>query len=493
MKIFRWLPMVFLIACSAADSYPGPGPGGNNGQPPGGNVSFGGGGDFAAFRQALDSGRIPLPETIEPTGFFAEHHTTLPAPTCGDRLCLHAMLSVAPDLVKGGVKTLLQLGVNTPLDPDSFPRPPLDLVVVVDRSGSMAGEDKITYARDGVKLLVDELGPSDTLTLIAFDDQVQVLYGPAKVTDRARIKGLVDGLTPGGSTNLHDSLKLAFEKALQGLETSSRRVIFLTDGIATAGLTDSETILAMARGYVRRYVQLTTIGLGHDVNLPLLRALAEEGSGNFYFLEEPAAAREVFTRELRFFVAPIAYDVDVSFTAGSAYDVASLSGSSLWQPITDGGRIQRPSVYLASRTDDEPDPDGGRRGGGAALLGELRVAGDDSPGHRVATASLRYRVPGSSTFESVSVPVTYGDRPGVCGEEGFSSHAPIAKNAIILGFYTAFHEATVLARTDRDGARAMLERFQDRIEERLAGSTDDDLQDDLVLLARFIAVLGSAR
>jgi Ca-activated chloride channel family protein len=85
------------------------------------------------------AGGSRCPRTIEPTGFFAEHHTTLPAPTCGDRLCLHAMLSVAPDLVKGGWKTLIQLGVNTPLDPDSFPRPPLDLVVVVDRSGSMAG------------------------------------------------------------------------------------------------------------------------------------------------------------------------------------------------------------------------------------------------------------------------------------------------------------------------------------------------------------------
>jgi hypothetical protein len=270
---------------------------------------------------------------------------------------------------------------------------------------------------------------------------------------------LVDGLTPGGSTNLHDSLKLAFEKALQGLETSSRRVIFLTDGIATAGLTDSETILAMARGYVRRYVQLTTIGLGHDVNLPLLRALAEEGSGNFYFLEEPAAAREVFTRELRFFVAPIAYDVEVSFTAGSAYDVASLSGSSLWQPITDGGRIQRPSVYLASRTDDEPRP---RRwapvAAGAALLGELRVAGDDSPGQ--PRRHCQPAAPGAGE-QHLRERERAGDlrRPSgrVCGEEGSPRTRPSPRTPSSSASTPRFHEATVLARTDRDGARAMLE------------------------------------
>jgi Ca-activated chloride channel family protein len=495
MKLIRWIPLVFVVACGSASDggpHPGPGPGGNP-NPGGGNVSFGGGGDFAAFRQALDDGRVPSPESIEPTGFFAEHHTTLPSPTCGDRLCLHAMLSVAPDLVHGGTQTLLQLGVNTPLDPETFPRPPLDLVVVVDKSGSMAGAGKITYARDGVKLLVDELGPEDRLTLIAFDDEVELLYGPARVTDRAAIKERVDGIEADGATNLHDSLKLAFEKALQGLETSSRRVIFLTDGIATAGETDPEAILAMARGYVRRYVQLTTIGLGRDVNLGLLRTLAEEGSGNFYFLEEPAAAREVFTRELRFFVAPIAYDVEVAFDAGDAYDVAALSGSSLWQSTAGGGRIERPSVYLASRTSDEPDPSGGRRGGGAALLAELEVAHDDSPGHRVANASLRYRVPGRTTFESMVIPVTYGDHPGVCGEAGYASHAPIGKNAIILGFYAAFHEATVLARQSPVGARELLERFQERVERRLEGSTDDDLQDDLVLLARFIAVLSPAR
>jgi Ca-activated chloride channel family protein len=277
---------------------------------------------------------------------------------------------------------------------------------------------------------------------------------------------------------------------VRGLETSSRRVIFLTDGLATAGETRDDAILDMARSYVRRHIQLTTIGLGRDVNLTLLRTLAEEGSGNFYFLEEPAAAREVFADELRFFVAPIAYDLELSFTTATAYDVAELTGSSLWQRIAGGGRIARPSVYLASRTSDEPDPEGGRRGGGAALLAELGVASDDLPGHRVATARLRYRLPGSSTFETAEIPVRYQERPGVCDEDGFASHAPIDKNAIILAFYTAFREAAVMARVDRFAAAAMLERFQARVERRLEGNDDADLQDDLVLLARFIAIAG---
>ncbi len=495
MKSFYGLAFLVLalVACGGKSSlYTPPGPSGSS-PPPSGNVSFGGGGDFGAFRQALDQGRVPVPESIDPTGFFAEHYTSLPAPTCGGRLCLQAMLSVAPDLVHGtGTHTLLQLGVNTPIDPGTFPRSPLELVVVIDKSGSMADAGKMTYAKEGVRQLVDQLGPSDNLTLIAFDSQIYRLYGPAPVTDRAAVKATVDRLLPDGSTNLHAALQTALEVAVRGAETSARRVIFLTDGRATTGIMDDGATLSMARGFIARYVQLTTIGVGADVNLTLLRTLAEQGSGNFYFLEDPAAAREVFTRELRFFVAPIAYDVEIGFDAGEAYDVGELSGSSLWQKVPRGGRIFRPSVYLASRTSDEPDPTGGRRGGGAALLAELRPIAAADPGHRVATAHLRYRLPGASDFQTEEVVVTYGDRPGICGPRGYVSHVPIFKNATILAFYNAFHEATVLAQSSPRGALELLTGFQRRVEAWLGDSFDEDLQDDLVILEQFINVLGRA-
>src|SRR5262249_47350232 len=107
-----------------------------------GNVGVGGAQDFAAFRYALDHHNVPAPNTLDSAGFFAEHYNALPAPTCGDLFCLHGLLSVTKDLVHGGTWTLLQLGMNSPIDPSTVTRPPLDLVVVIDRSGSMSTDGK---------------------------------------------------------------------------------------------------------------------------------------------------------------------------------------------------------------------------------------------------------------------------------------------------------------------------------------------------------------
>jgi Ca-activated chloride channel family protein len=460
-----------------------------------GNVGVGGGQDFGAFRRALDQGLIPSPDSIEATGFFAEHYTSLPAPTCGERFCLHGMLSVTPDPARGGTMTLLQMAMNSPIDPATVPKPPLDLVLVIDHSGSMGYDDKLVYVKEGVKLLVDQLGPADTLTLIAFDDRVKVLYGPAAVVDRERIKAIVDQLRPEGATNIHDALERGYQEALRGLDDHQRRVIFLTDGLPTAGNTSPEAIRQMSAGYNERYVQLTTVAVGLDAGLTLLRGLAEQGGGNFYFLEDPEAAREVFVEELRFFVAPIAYDVSLSFDSGRAYGVKALHGTALWQRTLTGGRVFVPSVYLVSRTSTDPgDPGtgGGRRGGGSAIIAELTPdPALDGPGHRVATARLRYRLPGTTVFEEQAIDVTYGDVPGVCGEAGFASHPEMDKNSLVMAFFVAFREATVLAQRDRAAAAALLERFQERIEHRIVDRDDEDLLDDLEILARFIQVLRS--
>src|SRR5438552_107038 len=88
-----------------------------------GNVGVGGGQDFAAFRLALDHGMIPGSSSLDATGFFAEHFTSLPAPTCGQTFCLHGMLSVSPDLARGGNWTLLQMAMNSPTDPATVTKP----------------------------------------------------------------------------------------------------------------------------------------------------------------------------------------------------------------------------------------------------------------------------------------------------------------------------------------------------------------------------------
>jgi Ca-activated chloride channel family protein len=489
------------LACSAesdASSYgAGSTRGTAGGATPSASVGTGGGQDFAAFRQALDQMRIPSPNSLDEAGFFAEHYTSLPPATCDQTLCLHGMLSVSPDNVRGGQWTLLQMGMNSPIDPSTVTKPPLDLVVVLDRSGSMADAGKMTYAKQGIDLLVDALTEADTLTLVAFDSTATTLYGPARVSDPARVKTIVDGIQPGSNTDIYDGLQLGYQAALSaGDETQARRVIFLTDGLATAGITDRAAIETMSASYNAEYIGLTTIGLGSDADSTLLRQLSEQGGGNFYFVEDPAAVTEVFTEELAFFVAPIAYDLQITFNELPSYKIKQVYGTSLWAPgPTGGGQLSIPSAFLVSRTSAAPDATGGRRGGGAAIIAELTA----TPLHPatgpcdVASLHLRYRLPGTTTFQDQDVAVGYDvDDAPPTGTAGYYSSRDIEKNTIILGLFVAFSDATAMAQLDPAAARTLLAAYQPTFLASLAGWADQDLLDDVGILQEYLDVLAAA-
>jgi Ca-activated chloride channel family protein len=454
-----------------------------------GSVGTGGGQDFAFFRKALNDGLVPSPDSIDAAGFFAEHYTSLPDPTCGKTFCLHGMLSVSHDLARGGDWTLLQMGMNSPIDPATVKKPALDLAVVLDRSGSMGDANKMSYAKEGLKLLVDALGPDDKLTFIAFSTGASVLYGPAPVTDKAAVKSLIDGISPDGGTNLYDGLEKGYQAIEKDSEEWQRRVIFLTDGLASEGDTIDSHILDMSKGYNAKHIGLTTIGLGADVSIKLLRGLAEQGSGNFYYIEKPDAVKEVFTEEMSFFVAPIAYDLELTYTQMPSYKTTTVYGTNLWKSTTGGGTISIPSVFLVSRTSSAPGPSGGRRGGGSAIIAELKALGTMDGLHDVAKLNLKYRLPGTTTIETQELSVQHTGLPGVAPAGNYYSDKSIEKNEIILSFFVAFRDATAAAQTDKAAALAILTAFQTKVTARLEGWADEDLADDLKILQQYIDVL----
>ena len=465
-----------------------------------GNVGTGGGQDFAAFRDALAHNLIPGPTTLDSGGFFAEHYTSLPAPTCSDTFCLHALLSVAPDLVLDGVRTLVQLGMNSSIDPDTVQKPPLDMVVVLDTSGSMADAGKIDFAKSGLLLLVDQLADTDRLTLITFSDSVHTLFGPATVGgQRDALKAQINAIVAGGSTDIYDALKAGYLAALAGsVETEQRRLLFLTDGLPTAGDTATADILSMSESYNEQYVGLTSIGLGTDVDADLLRKLAEQGGGNFYFIEDPSAVMEVFTEELKFFVAPIAYDVELDLAGAPGFTVGDVFGTNLYTPNATGGQIKVPAVFLVSRQSSALDATGGRRGGGAAILADMQVLSPGTAGpNTIASVSLSFRAPGETMRRVQTATVSYDGAAGVVPADApdgyFSDSASIGKNTVMLAFYRAFRGAVDKAAAgDRMGALQLLQDFRPRAAARLVVYTDPDLADDLSLVDQFIMVLQSA-
>jgi Ca-activated chloride channel family protein len=471
--------------------------------PPGNtNIALGGAQDFGYFRRLVAAGQVPQPQDFDAAGFFAEHHTALPPPTCGQRVCLQTMMAVMSSLSSSANCTMLQLGLNSTLVADPSMRPPLNLVIAVDVSGSMNDGGKIDFVRAGLEQLIDGMRDTDQLALVTYSNEARVLFPMAEVgLRRAELRALVQGLVANGATALYDGLKAAYVEAL-GHHDSGRqnRVILLSDGQPTVGITSLPEIFSMSRGYNSDGVGLTTIGVGTDFNPVLMRDLAQQADGNFYFVESAGAVKEVFGDELSYFTVPVAFDLKLELLAGPSYDVGRAYGSSFWKEggLRAGG-LEVPSVFLAHRrAHNDQTPEGGRRGGGSALLVELspRVTGDDGSGAtmaQVARVRVSFREPGTNRIVTDEVAVDYPHPPWLTPERGFFQSSDlniVQKSFVMLNLYTGIEEACRDFHSgDRRNILVRLTRLRAAVVDYNEEVKDADITADVALLDQLIALL----
>lgn len=478
--------------------------------PPGANtnVSLGGSQDFGFFRRQLDEGRVPEIGSFDAAGFFAEHHTTLPSPDCGDRVCLQAMLGVMSNLLDGANCTMLQLGLNSPIAADPDQRPPLSLAVVVDTSGSMRQDGKMDFVRDGLELLIDGLTDDDRFALITYDNTSTTTMAMTDVRgNRVEMRSAVQALQADGGTNLYDGLQTGYREVFANYDSARQnRVILLSDGNPTIGITGDGAISDMSEAFNSEGVGLTTIGLGSDFNINLMRDLALRADGNFYFLENAGAVSEVFDEELSFFTVPVAFDLKLEVTSGSDYEFGRAIGSPLWQDTPTGGILEVPSVFIAHRESaDDVTDDGGRRGGGSALLVELMPRllssdGSEQTSADVATIDVQFREPGSDELVQDQIIVNYPHPPWELLPEGFFTNidsasedlSVVTKSFLMLNIFAgmeiavaAFHE------NNRDASESitMLENLLAALEDYNEEVEDTDIDFDMALIRQLIDVL----
>jgi Ca-activated chloride channel homolog len=215
----------------------------------------------------------------------------------GDKVAFTGHLT-CPAVSTAGGKVYLRLAIAA-CDRHRSARKPVNLCVVLDRSGSMSDESKINYAKAALYALVDQLHKDDIFSLVIYDDVVEVLRTASRVgSDKEEIRSLVEEITPRGSTNLGGGMTEGFRQAEKNTGREYiNRVILLSDGLANQGITDPHRLQSIARKQRDHAISLSTIGVGLEYNENLMVGLSENGGGNYYFLESSRNLASVLRKE----------------------------------------------------------------------------------------------------------------------------------------------------------------------------------------------------
>lgn len=253
--------------------------------------------------------------------FAMTFHAPSPVFTLGGKLN-------CPVISERGGTAYLQLTLTTPDMIGTKQRRPMNLSVVIDRSGSMSDERKLEYAKKAFATLINQLQPNDILSLVIYDDVVNVLRYAQKVgKHKNSIKRLIDEVYPGGSTNLGGGL-------IEGLKQTEKyagkeyvnRVVLLSDGLANVGVTEPSELNRIAKNYRHKSISITTMGVGLDYNENLMMGLSENGGGNYYFIEHPNSLASIVRKEFDMVSSVLAQNGAIYLSLGNNVHVKDVVG-----------------------------------------------------------------------------------------------------------------------------------------------------------------------
>lgn len=191
-------------------------------------------------------------------------------------------------------------------------RLPLNLALVIDRSGSMSGS-KLQKAREAAVFCVRNLTPTDRVAVVAYDDAVRVVAHSSKLSPdaKARLVREIESIESGGSTNLGGGWLTGAQEVANFMHEANylNRAILLSDGLANVGIVDTGELAHHASELRQRGVSTTTMGIGADFNEELMEQLAIKGGGHFYFIEHANQIPDFLHRELGEVLATVAREV----------------------------------------------------------------------------------------------------------------------------------------------------------------------------------------
>ena len=351
---------------------------------------------YTVARRFVADGHVPDPASVRPEEFINYFDQGYAAPETG-AFAIQADGAPTPFLPPD--ERLVRIGIKARTVADSR-RPRASLTFVIDVSGSMAREDRLGLVQQSLRLLVDQLGPDDTVAVVVFGSDARTVLEPTSGDDRSRILRAIDALQPEGSTNAEAGLRLGYEVANRHLvEDGINRVILASDGVANVGLTDPQSILARIKRDASAGIQLVTVGVGMgNYNDVLLEQLADQGDGFYAYVDTLEEARRIFVDDLTSTLDTVALDakVQVDFDPAVVAEYRLIGFENRAVPDD-----QFRDNHVAA----------GAIGAGheVTALYAIRLSEDIRPSDRIATVTLRWTDPADRRASETSLDVNGRD------------------------------------------------------------------------------------
>jgi Mg-chelatase subunit ChlD len=277
-----------------------------------------------------------IPEDIAVEEFVNYHKHRLPLPKSGQAVAMDTRWGNG-EISRSQREAVLQIGFTTAEVNERSDLRPLNLVLVIDKSGSMADDDKMSRVKESLRTMLTKLRPEDIISIVAFDSSAQVLYPARSIGNGEDVRRAIDCLEPGGSTNLHAGLMLGYAEAKRYFRSgATNRVILLTDGIANTGITTPSFIAEDSSVQNKNGIDLSTIGVGLELNNDLLRTLARSGRGLYHFISDFKDINKVFVNEVQSLISSVAKNVQVRIEYGPGLQLEKIYG---YQPMAGRGFV----------------------------------------------------------------------------------------------------------------------------------------------------------
>ncbi|WP_437279608.1 VWA domain-containing protein [Sorangium sp. So ce375] len=352
---------------------------------------------YAISRRKILDGALPPYQAVRAEEFLNYFDYGYASPATGP-FAVH--LAAAPSPFTAGhhlVRVAVQ-GKRVPVKE----RTPVHLVYLVDTSGSMQSPDKIELAKKSLKMLTDTLKPGDTVALCTYAGSVREVLAPTGIESKGKILAAIDDLTAGGSTAMASGIDLAYSLAERTLVKGHvNRVIVLSDGDANVGPTSHDEILKTIKRAKDKGVTLSTVGFGQGNYKDLMmEQLANQGDGNYAYIDSEAQARRVFSEQVGGLLQVIARDVKIQVE----FDPSFVKSYRL---------IGYENRDVADRDFRNDKVDAGEIGAGHSVTAiydvELKAPALKGEGATPVVVRLRHKAPlGSNTAEETLVKMAPG-------------------------------------------------------------------------------------